>query len=390
MKSCRHRWMIIAICAQVAAVAMAEDTTYQSRKLYPQHKQQQTADIYDSAAKVQAAGDAETRGKQQQELCQKLIQAEKYDEALKIAHEIASTSSINPERRAAHHFLIADIYNRKMQASPNAQLMEQNRQRAMQAAQEVVSQGYPAKWHTGEMAASLLRDLQDPQHMQQVSAWVQKRQCNGCDTSKESFAKSQLAYMESAARKTAGVGVGSLAAVKRTGSSLLGVFGRRSSSAAAPAPSQQQESIAPTAAQLAAARPATTSFSSPWGANSKLDNNSSMNLPGAGTVTFSRGTSSQASTSLVADQRISGSSPMVCPPRAPIIIDGASIRRTTPIDSAVQQSDLATLAASTKSSNSSRYMAQNNPEVAPGVTIGGSAASTYASGQMPTRGAVRN
>lgn len=393
MKCRSHRWMIIALCAQATAIALAEDTTYQSRKLYPQHKMQQTSEIYNSAAKVQAAGDAESRSVEQQELCKKLIMAEKYDDALKIAHEIASTPNINPERRAAHHYLIADIYNRKMQASPNAQLMQQNRQRAIQAAQEVISQQYPAKYHVSEMATSLLKDLQDPQHMQQVADWVQKRQCNGCDTSKQYFAQRQLAYMESAAKKTVNVGAGSLAAVKRTGSSLLGVFGHHSSSKPAVEQPQQADYIAPTAAQLAAARPADLSFSSPWGANSKVStrsgDNSTMNLPGAGKVTFSRASDS-GSSKLVSDERLSLPSTGQ-PARAPIIIDGTSIRRTTPIESTVQQSDLSALANSASAQQGgSTFVAQNSVEVAPGVTLGRGGASTYASGQAPTRGAVRN
>jgi hypothetical protein len=394
-----HRWMIIALCTQAAAVAVGEDNTYQSRNLYPQHKMQQTSEIYSTAAKVQAANDSESRSVQQQELCKKLIQAEKYDEALKIAHEIASTPNINAERRAAHHYLIADIYNRKMQASPNAQLMQQNRQRAIQAAQEVVNQQYPAKWHVTEMASSLLKDLQDPQHMQQVADWVQKRQCNGCDTSKENFAKRQLAYMESAAKKTVGVGAGSFAAVKRTGSSLFSVFGRHSDKAA-PAPAAQQQVAsagpkldydAPTAAQLANAKPANLNFSSPWGGNSRMGSNSTMNLPGAGKVTFSRGGESKETASLVGDQKIgySGSAGSGSG-RAPIIIDGTSIRRSTSIDSAVQTTDFASLAGQ-GNGTSSRFMAESSAvEVAPGVRLGGGAASTYASGQVPTRGAVKN
>jgi hypothetical protein len=392
MRTCYHRWMIIAACTYAAAIAVGEDTTYQSRKLYPTHKQQQSNDIYNSAVKVHAAGDAETRGQQQQELCKKLIQAEKYDEALKIAHDIAGTPGINEERRAAHHFLIADIYNRKMQASPNTALMQQNRQRAMQAAQEVIAQKYPAKWHTTEMASALLKDLQDPQHMQQVSDWVQKRQCNGCDNTKENFAQRQLAYMETAAKKTATVGAGGFAAVKRTGSSLLGVFGKRSSEPAQTTSYGQE--IAPTAAQLAAAKPVQLGFSSPWGANSRLEKNSgngSVCLPGAGTVTFSRGSATGAgSNALVADNKLSVSGNGYSTPRAPIIIDGASVRRTTPIDSAVQQTDIAAqLTGNRNASQSARDIAAG-AEVAPGVRIGGSAGSTYAAGQTPTRGAVKN
>ncbi|MGI8908665.1 MAG: hypothetical protein ACR2IE_19510 [Candidatus Sumerlaeaceae bacterium] len=382
MKSCYHRWMIIALCAQAVAIAAAEDTTYQSRKLYPQHKLQQSNDIYNSAVKVQAANDSESRGLQQQELCKKLIQAEKYDEALKIAHEIASTPSVNAERRAAHHFLIADIYNRKMQASPNAQLMQQNRQRAMQAAQEVVTQKYPAKWHATEMASSLLKDLQDPQHMQQVSDWVQKRQCGGCDSTKENFAQRQLAYMESAAKKT----VGGISAVKRTGSSLLGVFGRRSDKAAS-MPSGDGQIKPSSAVQLAAARPAPTALSAPWGSASKVESrsvsNSTLNLPGAGTVTFSRASNTAAQKSLA-----SGSS--AGSPRAPIIIDGATVRRNTPIESAVKQTDFSAVGTAASQPAGGRYIAENAVEVAPGVKLAGSAASTYASGQAPSRGAVKN
>jgi hypothetical protein len=394
MKLCAHRWMIIALCANTAAIAVGEDTTYQSRKLDPQHKQYLNSDIYNSAAKVQAANDAESRSLQQQELCKQLIKAEKYDDALRVAHEIASTPGINAERRAAHHYLIAEIYNRKMEASPTPQLMEQNRQRAMQAAQEVIAQKYPAKWGCGEMATALLNNLQDPQHMQQVSEWVQKRQCNGCDSTKATFAKRQLAYMESAAKKTASAGAGGFSAVKKAGSSIFGVFGHKDKGEATDVPSLES-----TQAQLAAARPAQTSFSSPWGANSKVSNlpavgstslaGSSLNLPGAGTVTFSKGTSSNET---AANNKIgfSGKSTYAAS-RAPIVIDGGSVRRTTPIDSAVNQTDFSALAQnSSGNATQGAYVAQNGVEVAPGVTLGRGAGSTYASGQAPARGAVKN
>ena len=109
-----------------------------------------------------------------------------------MANDVYLDAAHDKERRAAHHYLIADIYARKMKASPTDALMKQNRSLAYQSAQSVVNQNYPAKWGAGELAKKLLTDLQDPKYMGNVQEWVQKRSSNGCDVNQVNLALSLI------------------------------------------------------------------------------------------------------------------------------------------------------------------------------------------------------
>jgi len=354
MKMLNHRWMIIALCATAANGYTAD--SYKSRSLNPFHERQILQDINQSAAKAQACSDLESRSKELQELCKKLIQAEKYDEALKIADQVYRCPNINAERKAAHHYMIADIYHRKMQASPNMEHMKQNRDLARQAAQDVINQKYPAKWGVTSMANNLLRTLEDPQQLARVQDKVSKKQSNGVDANHANLAQKQLAYMESMAKGTARAGGSGFSAIKKTGSSLFsfgrkeqvveepkkGFFSRRSSDSA-----QQQ------AAHAAVA--------------SLPQDRSSVSLPGAGQVTFSQ---SQATTAQAVNSPWSiKSAAATGGSRAPIIIDGATVRRSNP----VQNNTVA-------SSGGFTISGQN---VRPG-SAATSTAPTYAAGELPS------
>jgi hypothetical protein len=137
----------------------------------------------------------EMRCLKQQELCQLLMRAERFDEALQVAHNVYKTDQGNKERCAAHHFLLAEIYNRKMKASRSLDEMEKNRQFALSAAQEVVEQKYPAKWGVSEHARALIRQLNDSSSMGIVRQRVESRAGSG-DTAKEAIAEAQRKYLD--------------------------------------------------------------------------------------------------------------------------------------------------------------------------------------------------
>lgn len=340
-RSC-HRRMIIALCAQSLAIAAYADNAYQTRKLNRFHMEQLNQGISESISKVNACSDPETRCKQQQELCKKLIQAEKYDQALQVAEEVYQSRAASAEQRAAHHYLQAEIYCRKMKASPDFQHMQQNRQLAVRKAQEVLSQNYPAKWRTGELAENLMKELQDPQQLQEAQKWVQKRQAGGVDASKKNLAKQQLQYMEQAAGGVPVAASGGMAALKRTGSSLLS-FGRKNKPAMEMSASNLGTQVPAAGTGFGVGAPGASS---------------SVNLKGAGMVTFSRVSSDNPKVSAAAVEAVSAARP-AGGTRAPIIIDGATIRRSTPIGET-------------------------------GMMISGAStspvAATYANGQMPARG----
>lgn len=191
-------WITAAVCALSGVAAAATDSEYQSKKLNPYHVKKLREDIQRCATEVLACADTESRCERQQVLCKKLVQAEEYDKALKVAQTIYETQTINPERRAAHHYLIAEIYARKMKASPTVTHMEQNRRNALSATADVLRQGYAQEWGITEHARRLEQELQDPSAMSAVRTGVQKRQSNGVDQGKEAMANAQRAYMDAA------------------------------------------------------------------------------------------------------------------------------------------------------------------------------------------------
>src|SRR5688572_15900674 len=215
------RWLIAAVCVMGPIGQGTSQTAYHSRNLTPQHRSQLQAEINQVESQISTSGNSKSRGPLQQELCKKLIQIEDYDRALRVAQDVYLDQSGDKERRAAHHYLIADIYAQKMKASPNTEMMAQNRRLAYQAAQSVVSQNYPSKWGAGECAQKLLNDLQDPKYMGDVQEWVQKRSSNGCDTDQVNLARSQRSALENGAGRKSSIASRGMSAFRRTGSSLM-------------------------------------------------------------------------------------------------------------------------------------------------------------------------
>jgi hypothetical protein len=172
---------MLAVCC---ACALASDPPkYQSKCLTPEHQRELNRAIQNLAVKVTQTRNVEQRSRYQEELCKKLIQTEDYDNALKAARAVFQTTGIDEERRAVHHFLIAQIYALKMEASPTLALMDQNRTQALMAVAEVQGKRYPEKWTIGDAARQLRAELQDPMHMAEVRAWVRKREGSGASAS---------------------------------------------------------------------------------------------------------------------------------------------------------------------------------------------------------------
>jgi len=193
----KHLWLgmlisTIGVCGQAAS----ETATYTGRNLNPYHEQQLQDQIRKCASGILACSDAELRCVKQQELCQLLIRSERFDEALQVANNIYKTDQAEGERKAAHHFLMAEIYNRKMKASPTVSEMEKNRQYSLSAAQEVVDKNYPSKWRVSEHARTLIRELSDPKSMATVKQRVAMRESSAGDSAKEAIAEAQRRYLD--------------------------------------------------------------------------------------------------------------------------------------------------------------------------------------------------
>jgi hypothetical protein len=188
------RFLPAAVFAAVCLCAHASDPAgtpkYQSKCLTPQHQRELNRAIHDLALKVTQTRDTGQRSRYQEELCKKLIQTEDYDNALKAARAVADTPGIEQERRAVHHFLVAQIYALKMEASPTQALMEQNRREALSAVADVLARRYPEKWMIGDAARQLRSELQDPMHLAEVRAWVRKRETGGAGSSKAASSRS--------------------------------------------------------------------------------------------------------------------------------------------------------------------------------------------------------
>jgi len=204
-------------CLVTAATCVASESRDSSRVLNPYHEQQLQEQIQKCASGVMACSDAEQRCLKQQELCQLLIRSDRYDEALQVANNIYKTDNPNGERRAAHHFLMAEIYNRKMKASRTLDDMEKNRQYALSAAQEVIAKNYPSKWGVSEHARALIRNLSDAQLMAGVKQRVAARQGAKGDTAKEAIADAQRKYLDQTQGRVSGTasGAGSQSAYQR-------------------------------------------------------------------------------------------------------------------------------------------------------------------------------
>ncbi len=172
------------------------DSIYRTKSLAPGHRLAIQRAIATCRKSVQAARDPDTRSKALEELCKKLIQAEEFDEALNVAQEVANCQGADPERRAVHHFLIAQIYAMRMEASPTLELMEENRQLALRTAREVMAKRYPKSWLISESAAQLIQSLNDPKHLREVRGWVEKRQNDPGYEAKLLLARTQSVQLE--------------------------------------------------------------------------------------------------------------------------------------------------------------------------------------------------
>lgn len=180
------------------------DVVYSTKAMAPSHRLELRRAIAECRTKVRNSPDSETRSRLQEELCKKLIQAEEYDEALAVAREVMNCPTADAERRAVHHFLIAQIYAMRMEASPTLEFMEENRRLALKTAQEVVARRYPEKWLVGESARQLIRSLNDEKHLQEVRGWVQKRQNDPAFFAKLRMAQTQTAMLERGVRLGSG------------------------------------------------------------------------------------------------------------------------------------------------------------------------------------------
>ncbi|MCX7717586.1 MAG: hypothetical protein N2111_04175 [Candidatus Sumerlaeaceae bacterium] len=199
----RGRLLAICIVLVVAPAVACADGAYRTRQLSPEHKRELRQSIAELVAQVNAAPDVATRGRYQEELCKKLLQAEDYESALKVAHSVYSTPGIEPERRAAHHYLIAQIYAYRMKASPTVTLMEENRRMAAEVAADVVKQRYPKQWMVTEAARTLLKELEDRKQLAAIRAEIEKRRGGGVVPGNIALAQSQSVALEGAGARGA-------------------------------------------------------------------------------------------------------------------------------------------------------------------------------------------
>lgn len=191
---CRSRWTVCLVALALAGVQPVYAAS-QSRNLNPYHEQQLESQIRKCASGVMACTDAEEKSVRQQELCQLLIRAERYDEALQVSYNIYRAESSSSERKAAYHFMVAEIYSRKMKAATTTAEMDSCRRSALAAAQEVLDQKYPAKWGVSGYARELVRNLNDSESMGRLRQRVANRQGQG-DSTKEAIADAQRRYLD--------------------------------------------------------------------------------------------------------------------------------------------------------------------------------------------------
>lgn len=204
MMNCRdNRWMWVVVCGLLSGNAICSDSGQVSKSLNPYHEQKLQNDIKSCAAQVLATANPEEKCLRQQELCKKLIQAERYDEAVEVASNIYNTPNVNAERRAAHHFLMADIYSRKMQASTTLSSMDSNRNQALAVIRQIDAENYPARWEVPAHARRLEKELNDNAKYETLKRKVAARQGLVQDNGKDAVADAQSKYLNATrGRKT--------------------------------------------------------------------------------------------------------------------------------------------------------------------------------------------
>ena len=176
----RNRWCAAAIVAAAGVVgggqAHGAAAAAGGKSIAPQHARELQESIARCQAQLRNAGNLEEQGRLQEDLCKKLVQADDYDNALRVAAAIYGTNGLNPERRAAHHFMMARLYSKRMEASRNGGEMEMNRKRAIGVAQEVAGRGYPAAWGVTDAANGLIREMTDGRKQALVANSVAQKQ----------------------------------------------------------------------------------------------------------------------------------------------------------------------------------------------------------------------
>lgn len=201
------RSMVAAALLAAASFAYADEA---AKSLTPGHEQQLKGQIDQCAQRVLCSGSVEERVRWQEELCKKLLQAEDYDNALKAAAAIQATQGANAERRAAHHFMMAQIYSIRMEKSQNVTEAEAYRRNAIKVANDVVDQNYPASWGVNSEAKRLSAKLQDVRQLQAIRSDVDKNQSGGVAPDMVNIARRQSMAMEQSVRQSQPSGVRSL------------------------------------------------------------------------------------------------------------------------------------------------------------------------------------
>ena len=172
------------VCATIVATlaicnvsdCLAADNSYQTRALSPKHRMDLEQNVKQAQTAVAQANSLQQWGVAMEELCKQLLLLEHYDEAMDVALKVANKQGVDPERRAAHHFLVAQINMYKLEASPTAAEMQRNRQLAERAANDVIARQYSPQWGVTEAAQQLLAKLRSPEYIGNVNSGIRQRQ----------------------------------------------------------------------------------------------------------------------------------------------------------------------------------------------------------------------
>ena len=95
--------------------------------------------------------------------------------------------------------MVAQIYQKRMEASRSQSEMEDNRQRAYKVAQDVCGAGYPAGWGVGDAARKLMNELTDARRCALASNQVAKNETGGVAPNVLAVARAQSAAMQASA-----------------------------------------------------------------------------------------------------------------------------------------------------------------------------------------------
>ncbi|MDD4278534.1 MAG: hypothetical protein PHX74_02245 [Candidatus Sumerlaeales bacterium] len=187
----------LALCVMAMVTdAHTQNDDYQTKAISPAHRAKINSDLQNARAKVSQARNPQDWGVAMEELCKQLLQTEDYDNAIKAANAVARQNGVDRERRAAHHFLVAQILALKMEASPNTGEMQRNKRLALSAAQEVREQNYPAQWGITDQAQKLIIKLSDGEYTQSVAQDISKRQTGGVTAEQLNEARRQSQSLE--------------------------------------------------------------------------------------------------------------------------------------------------------------------------------------------------